>query len=572
MTENTDSTPSQKQQQYHRYPLRGHATNLYSDTVVVVGGGNNSPSATYYNNNINTNVTNTLNTKQKINWWKPTGGQQSRTATFQQGAVADLLSAQLKADLRKLKNVLKLPKARRFVFCEYFYSGVDQQIFLSENEFAQLMKESFPNLKCTKMRKPEWREVRRLVGRPRRCSQAFLNEEREALEEKRQKIRQIYEGTCSSIDDDSIDLPSYLPRPPVLGQRIYARVHNPKDGIYAGSIDAVSAGEGSYRVIFEDSTIPPSVIKDYELMFDQPADLLSIQYFLEQNHANRSRSSGIINPLSTTKSPQKQQQQSSSSSQQPNSLEKQQPINYNQNNLTKNVAEYQQHSKPTITENQQILHSLARNEVETREKHPVKAVIGKEEKVGNFPVRMLVILVKLCKVLETKKQLISNMISMNDCAERMNLFGGKYPHEFKIKFAQIILDLETVNKLLESYMSSIHLHYNALIPHLSNPTPMDRPEIFRKTCNTHAFQIVKHCNSELNVRNKRILHLITSLISLLLQLRTIGAEKKRLSPLDSQIFAESLKQIRLHIAPKNAAAFQDYIEVHMKQILKMTKQ
>jgi len=83
------------------------------------------------------------------------------------------------------QNVLKLPKARRFVFCEYFYSGVDQQIFLSENEFAQLMKESFPNLKCTKMRKPEWREVRRLVGRPRRCSQAFLNEEREALEEKR---------------------------------------------------------------------------------------------------------------------------------------------------------------------------------------------------------------------------------------------------------------------------------------------------------------------------------------------------------------------------------------------------
>ena len=45
---------------------------------------------------------------------------------------------------------------------------------------------------------------------------------------------------------------------------------------------------------------------------------------------------------------------------------------------------------------------------------------------------MLVILVKLCKVLETKKQLISNMISMNDCAERMNLFGGKYPHEFKV--------------------------------------------------------------------------------------------------------------------------------------------
>lgn len=95
------------------------------------------------------------------------------------------LSDDLKGNLRKLKNVLKLPKARRFVFCEFFYSGVDQQLFLAENEFSQLMKESFPNLKCSKLRKQEWREIRRLIGKPRRCSQVFLNEERESLEAKR---------------------------------------------------------------------------------------------------------------------------------------------------------------------------------------------------------------------------------------------------------------------------------------------------------------------------------------------------------------------------------------------------
>lgn len=47
------------------------------------------------------------------------------------------------------------------------------------------MKESFPNLKCSKLRKQEWREIRRLIGKPRRCSQVFLNEERESLEAKR---------------------------------------------------------------------------------------------------------------------------------------------------------------------------------------------------------------------------------------------------------------------------------------------------------------------------------------------------------------------------------------------------
>lgn len=84
-----------------------------------------------------------------------------------------------------MKSVLKLPKARRFVFCEFFYSGVDKQIFLGENEFSQLIRESFPNLKTFKLRKPEWREVRRLIGKPRRCSQVFLNEERQALAAKR---------------------------------------------------------------------------------------------------------------------------------------------------------------------------------------------------------------------------------------------------------------------------------------------------------------------------------------------------------------------------------------------------
>lgn len=45
---------------------------------------------------------------------------------------------------------------------------------------------------------------------------------------------------------------------------------------------------------------------------------------------------------------------------------------------------------------------------------------------------MLVILVKLCKVIEYKKQLISNLTWMNDNAEKMNLLTNEYPHEFKV--------------------------------------------------------------------------------------------------------------------------------------------
>lgn len=59
-------------------------------------------------------------------------------------------------------------------------------------------------------------------------------------------------------------------------------------------------------------------------------------------------------------------------------------------------------------------------------------IAAKDEKVGNFPVRMLVILVKLCKVIEYKKQLVGNLTLMNDYAEQMNLMGNEYPEEFKV--------------------------------------------------------------------------------------------------------------------------------------------
>lgn len=446
------------------------------------------------------------------------------------------LSDDLKGNLRKLKNVLKLPKARRFVFCEFFYSGVDQQLFLAENEFSQLMKESFPNLKCTKLRKPEWREVRRLIGKPRRCSQVFLNEERESLEAKRQKIRTIYNGTCTSLGQEQFDLPALLPRPPVVGMKIYARVRTPKDGIYAGTVDAVL--DDGYRVVFDkDDSIPPKVIKDYEVMFDQPAELLSLNYFLEMNRANI-RGTAKISPMSHLYPT-------------PNFI-------HAEGNKNRGVL---------------VMGLPDGNVVPAYSMQGQKRVgsMGKDEKVGNFPVRMLVILVKLCKVIDYKKQLITNLTLMNDSAERMNLLANDYPHEFKVQYSQLVLDIEHINKLFKTYLSAIQGYHSTLLPHLNEPQPADRPENLRKTSYTHAFQIVKHCNSELvvHVKSKHVLQLITSLTSIIIQLRTIGIQKKRFSACDLNVLSESLKQIRSQIQPQNAAAFQDCVEVHMKQIHKM---
>lgn len=232
-------------------------------------------------------------------------------------------------------------QARRWVYCEFFYSGVDQQLFLGDNEFGQLLREMFPNLCTLKLCRPEWRAIRRMIGKPRRCSDAFLNEERESLEAKRwvhwttiirlvvqvscsmqqggcyskggstaalgrffhfftlvilsllidqisfcrAKIRQIYDGSLMNVPP-GCELPLRLPRPLVIGAKIYARVRSPKDGIYAGTIDAILPD--SYRVVFDkEEMIPPMIIKDSEVMSAQ--QVCKFFVFLVQNGV-RSRS------------------------------------------------------------------------------------------------------------------------------------------------------------------------------------------------------------------------------------------------------------------------------------------
>lgn len=165
------------------------------------------------------------------------------------GMQGNNISEETLSNLSKLRNALKLQKARRFVYCEFFYSPVDAQIFLAENEFMCLVREHLPNLRTRKLRMCEWREMRRIIGRPRRLSANFLAGERETLELKRAKIRELYKGHVTQLDPDSIDLPNKLPRPLMVGTKVFARIGGPRDAILSGTIDAVQ--DEGYRVVFD---------------------------------------------------------------------------------------------------------------------------------------------------------------------------------------------------------------------------------------------------------------------------------------------------------------------------------
>lgn len=57
---------------------------------------------------------------------------------------------------------------------------------------------------------------------------------------------------------------------------------------------------------------------------------------------------------------------------------------------------------------------------------------------------MLVILVKLCKLVEYKKQLIGNLMWMNDNAEKMSLLSNEYPEEFRVVCLSLFSNVEVI--------------------------------------------------------------------------------------------------------------------------------
>ena len=86
-----------------------------------------------------------------------------------------------------------------------------------ENDFCHCLNEMFPRLKTRNLSIMQWRIIRRMIGKPRRCSSTFFAEERTVLTEKRRRLRElqrkVHQGTVSLTSQSSVQ---FLVEPPLL--------------------------------------------------------------------------------------------------------------------------------------------------------------------------------------------------------------------------------------------------------------------------------------------------------------------------------------------------------------------
>ncbi|GIX98716.1 protein lin-9 homolog [Caerostris darwini] len=410
----------------------------------------------------------------------------------------------------KLRNLLKLPKAHRFLCCEWFYSNIDQPLFLKDCEFQCCLREMFTNLKVTKMTRVEWCKVRRIIGKPRRCSPEFFAEERRSLENKRNKIRQLQ--LRKNVDLEHFkDLPSDIPLPLVIGTKATARVRSPQDGLFYGSIDAVDTSNSTYRITFDRPGLGTFSIPDYEVLSNDPPEMMPISAFAQKY---RPRSLFFGSPRLVPLSPW--------------------PANDNDSMMGE---------------------SSSKNEL----------AFVEDGTLGGFPKKFLALLVRLTKILSVKKKNLTLLKDMHTEAERNLSHGQPMTFEFQKAYASLVLEFERLDKDLSEYLNNVQTYCTEIAPE-QGLQPILQPGTIKDKCLKEALDYIEQKGDEekLIVRNPNIMMLIAQLTSLMSQLKHLSTSEY--NSFEFKSLSDTLIEIQSKLRRQNLSIFKNDVEIHINHI------
>ncbi|KAJ8298580.1 hypothetical protein KUTeg_022690 [Tegillarca granosa] len=416
----------------------------------------------------------------------------------------------------RLRNLLKLPKAHKWVCYEWFYSNLDVPLFLGENDFCICVRESFPQLKTRRMRRVEWCKIRRLMGKPRRCSPAFFAEERNALEQRRNKIRLLQQRKMSELQSFK-DLPDEIPMHLVIGTKVTARLREPQDGLFTGTVDALDTVSNTYRITFDRPGLGTHSIPDYEVLSNEANETIPLTAF-QQKH--RPRHPSVFSPpkfVPSLGSP-----------------------------------------NPQLDNDPLLSGSPFRGRLMSLEGGTY----------GGFPIKFLVQVTRLSKILTIKKDWIKQLKDMNTQAEKLKSFQQPITPEFQRKYADIVLELEQLNSELNECLIGVQNYCQELAPE-QGLTPLDQPSEIRRKCDEEANEMVSRISQNMfhsrkTTKNQKVMDLISGLTSLMLQVQTFS--EKELNSFEFKSLQDTLSDIRENLDGNNINSFRNNVEIHINHI------
>ncbi|XP_015696072.1 protein ALWAYS EARLY 2 isoform X2 [Oryza brachyantha] len=157
-----------------------------------------------------------------------------------------------------LSHCLSSRLLRRWCMFEWFYSAIDFPWF-EKSEFVEYLN----HVKLghvPRLTRVEWGVIRSSLGKPRRLSKQFLQEEREKLAQYRESVRQHYAELRSGAREG---LPTDLARPLGVGQRVIA-CHPRTRELHDGNV--LNVDHNRCRVQFDRPDMGVEFVTDIDCM------------------------------------------------------------------------------------------------------------------------------------------------------------------------------------------------------------------------------------------------------------------------------------------------------------------
>lgn len=430
----------------------------------------------------------------------------------------------------RLRNLLKLPKAHKFVMYEFFYSNIDRAIFLGSNDFEMCLVESFPRLKTRQMTRIEWNKVRRTFGKPRRCSAKFFEEERMELERKRQKIR-LLQSRKAGDHSFVCDLPHEIPVPFTIGTKVTARLRTPQDGLFTGSIEGLVHKSHSYRITFERQGIGSQEIPDYEVMSGESVDAINVSKITKEFLSRPDVSYYMVSPLKPAGA-------FASFGTNGTSFRRTDPM------LSSSSA----------------LGSTIKLEGYTKPKFPT-LVLPTTGSIGGYPVKLLESMVLVRKTLEVKQLQLLKIRRMNVEAEVVKSFGDNAPEDFQKKYASLLVEMERINRDLADYMNILQGQADLFISD-KDELQVLTPTYLREKCRDLAMQTFMKNNNNA-IQDDSMTKLIGNLATIMWV--TSNLKNDQYSNVE-EVLATCLLETSKSLDPENVPLFEKTVESHIHQI------
>ncbi|XP_023179582.2 uncharacterized protein LOC111605341 [Drosophila hydei] len=475
----------------------------------------------------------------------------------------------------RLRNLLKLPKAHKWAIAEWFYSYIDKPLFDCKYDFMNNVNELAPRLGTRKLNRHEWINIRRRMGRPRRCSAAFFNEERRELERKRQLMRTLQSCKSGDLKDTLLvaDMPEKIPMPLPLGTKVTARLRTPQDGIFAGTVAAYHSLNAMYRVTFERPGLGTQSIPDYEIVSENFHEMLPLHSFTKDFRPNlmsiyQTNNMGYTTNLGFTTN--------LASSYQGKRL----PLGAAAGNLNSSGNSSSTPQKHLVNNN-----AAARNALSMK-LNKSDPLLG-QDAMGESPIRMQLVrhhgyptkllehLVLLQNYIALKEAKIQRLTEMNANAELAmgELMGQEdvvadhsrrqLRDDFQRRYASNIITIERINGDLMYELTKVQELSNSLTRN-PNVQAMISPTLLREECRAKASQTVDEINKGV-VKSERMITLLKNLTTLLIVTQNLDSDWEAAEV--NKVLEGCIEEVRSNlVCSANSEVFQKSVQMRLDYI------